>query len=230
MYTTSTLLRRAVWAMAVPCVLLAGPVRAQGNGPLQTQKCNEPPPTFDGATAFESLEGDLATLVTGKALKPGTTVPTNGTNSRESPELGGPKLLSTSQSFEFKDPKGLISGKYTEMIVQGTDKKCKCHLRIQIREGCVSRVMISKYVHPLKLVADYRDDLGGRIPSKVASRSTDGTQISFDLAAPVCAGQDSRWLLLNTSVDEVAPLSVLQFVSPEGQLSQPLPVHVPLIK
>lgn len=233
MNTTSTLLRCAVWAMAVPCVLLGGPLRAEVNGPLQTQKCNEPPPTLDGASAFDAqevLDAELATLVTGKALKPGATVPTNGTNSRESPELGGPKLLSTSQSFEFQDAKGLISGKYSEMIVQGTDKKCKCHLRIQIRQGCVSRVMISKYVHPLKLVADYRDDLGGRIPSKIASRSQDGTQINFDLATPVCAGQDSRWLLLNTSVSEVAPLSVLQFVSPEGQLSQPLPVHVPLIK
>jgi hypothetical protein len=230
MYTMSTLLRRAVWALAAPCVLVAGPLRAQDNGPLQTQKCNEPPPVFDGAAAFDALEGDLATLVTGKWLKPGTTVPTNGTNARESPELGGPKIFSTSQTFEFKDQKGLISGKYSEMIVQGTDKKCKCHLRVLIREGCVSRVMISKYVHPLKLVADYRDDLGGRIPSKVASRSTDGTQINFDLATPVCAGQDSRWLLLNTSVDEVAPLSVLQFVSPDGQLSQPLPVHVPLVR
>ena len=85
-------------------------------------------------------------------------------------------------------------------------------------------------MHPLKLVADYRDDLGGRIPSKVASRSTDGSQIIFDLASPVCAGQDSRWLLLNTSVDEVSPLNVLQFVSPEGQVSQPLPVHIPLLK
>lgn len=227
MHTTSTLLRRAVWAMAIPCALLAGPVRANGNGPLQTQKCNEPPPTFDGTL---SVAGDLEALVTGKWLKPGSTLATRGTNSRESPELGGPKLLSTSQSFEFKDQKGLISGKYSEMIVQGTDKKCKCHLRVQIREGCVSRVVISKYVHPLKLVADYRDDLGGRVPSKVASRSQDGTQISFDLSTPVCAGQDSRWLLLNTSVEEVAPLSVLQFVSPEGQLSQPLPVHVPLVK
>lgn len=230
MYTTSTLLRRAVWAMALPGVLLAGPVRAEVNGPLQTQKCNEPPPTLDGASAFEDLDRELAILVTGKALKPGATVATNGTNSRESPELGGTKIFSTSQSFEFKDPKGLISGKYSEMIVAGTDKKCKCHLRIQIREGCVSRVMISKYIHPLKLVADYRDDLGGRIPSKVASRSQDGTQINFDLTTPVCAGQDTRWLLLNTSVDAVAPLSVLQFVSPEGQLSQPLPVHVPLVK
>jgi hypothetical protein len=46
----------------------------------------------------------------------------------------------------------------------------------------------------------------------------------------VCAGQDSRWLLLNTSVEEVAPLSVLQFVSPEGEVSQPLPFHIPLLK
>lgn len=224
---TRTSLRTKAWVMALPWLLAAGPVWADENGPLQTQRCNDPPPAFDGSLVPDS---DIEPLVTGKWLKPGTTVATNGTNSRESPELGGPKLLTTSQSFEFKDAKGLISGKYTEMIVQGTDKKCKCHLRVQIREGCVSRVMISKYVHPLKLVADYRDDLGGRIPSKTASRSTDGTQINFNLATPVCAGQDSRWLLLNTSVDEVAPLSVLQFVSPEGQLSQPLPVHVPLVK
>lgn len=230
--TTSTSLRRAAMAiaMALPGVLIAGIAQATGNGPLQTQRCNEPPPAFNGTTSFESIAGDLEAQVTGKWLKPGTTRLTEGTNSRESPELAGPKIFSTSQSFEFKDPKGLISGKYSEMIVAGTDKKCKCHLRVLIREGCVSRVMISKYVHPLKLVADYRDDLGGRIPSKTASRSTDGSQIIFDLATPVCAGQDSRWLLLNTSIDEVAPLNVLQFVSPEGQVSQPLPVHVPLLQ
>jgi len=219
-------LRTKVWALALPWLLAASASWANDNGPLQTQKCNDPPPAFNDF----SILGENEVLVTGKWLKPGTTRLTEGTNSRESPELGGTKIFSTSQSFEFKDPKGPITGKYSEMIVAGTDKKCKCHLRVQLREGCVSRVMISKYVHPLKLVADYRDDLGGRIPSKVASRSTDGSQIIFDLASPVCAGQDSRWLLLNTSVEEVAPLSVLQFVSPEGEVSQPLPFHIPLLK
>lgn len=224
----STFPRTKAWgvaAMALPWMLACGSGWAEENGPLQTQNCNDPPPAFDSTP---TAEGDLATVITGKWLKPGTTRTTDGTNSRESPELGGPKIFSTSQTFEFKDPKGLISGKYTEMIVQGTDKKCKCHLRIQVQQGCISRLLINKYVHPLKLVADYRDDLGGRIASKTASRSTDGTTISFDLRTPVCAGQDTRWLLLNTSIDEVAPLNVLQFVSPEGQLSQPLPFHVPL--
>jgi len=223
---TRTFLRTKAWLMALPWMLAAGSGWADDNGPLQTQTCNDPPPAFDSLSPL----GENDALVTGKWLKPGTTRLTEGTNPRESPELGGTKIFSTSQSFEFKDPKGLITGKYSEMIVAGTDKKCKCHLRVQIREGCVSRVMISKYVHPLKLVADYRDDLGGRIPSKTASRSTDGSQIIFDLATPVCAGQDSRWLLLNTSIEEVAPLNVLQFVSPEGQVSQPLPVHIPLVK
>jgi hypothetical protein len=224
---TPTSLRTKVWALALPCVLAAGPGWADENGPLQTQTCNDPPPAFNGSLV---PDGDIEPLVTGKWLKPGTTRLTDGTNSRESPELAGPKIFSTSQTFEFKDPKGLISGKYTEMIVQGTDKKCKCHLRVQVSAGCISRLLINKYVHPLKLVADYRDDLGGRIPSKSATRSTDGTTISFDLRTPVCAGQDTRWMLLNTSIDEVAPLNVLQFVSPEGQLSQPLPFHVPLFQ
>jgi hypothetical protein len=225
---TSTFLRTTVGAMALAAVVLAaGPARADDNEPLQTQKCNEPPPAFGSVPA---LEGEIDPLVTGLWLKPGTTRVTAGTNARESPELEGPRLFSTSQTFEFKTDKGMVSGKYLEMISQGTDKKCKCHLRVQVREGCISRLVIHKYVHPLKLVADYRDDLGGRISSKSASRSTDGTMISFDLRTPVCAGQDTRWLLLNTSVEEVAPLSVLQFVSPEGQTSQPLPFHVPLLQ
>lgn len=223
-----TLLSRMAWGLTVPGALVAGSALAGVNGPLQTQRCNEPPPALASVNEFDPLADGQ---VTGLWLKPGTTRTTAGTNSRESPELAGTRLYSSSQLFEFKDPKGqLISGKYSELIVAGTDKKCKCHLRIQVREGCVTQVVINKYIHPLKLVADYRDDLSGKIPSRSASRSKDGTTVTFDLTSPVCAGQDTRWLLLNTSIEEVAPLDVLQFVTPEGQFSPPLPVHVPLIQ
>ncbi|HEX5687278.1 MAG TPA: hypothetical protein VFY73_24950 [Ideonella sp.] len=223
---TRTFPRTPVWAMALPWLLAAGPGWADENGPLQTQRCNDPPPAFTGSLL---PEGDIEPLVTGKWLRPGTTRTTAGTNADESPELRGVKLYSA--TFQFSVPgqaEAPASGRYTEMITQGADKSCKCHLKIQVAQGCISRLNIYKYVHPLKLVADYRDDLSGRIPSKTATRSTDGTVISFDLRTPVCAGQDTRWLLLNTSVPEVMQQNVLELVTPEGQRTPLLPYHVPL--
>ena len=223
---TQTLPRTTVWAMALPWVLAAGPVWADVNGPLQTQTCNDPPPAFDGSLV---PDGEIEALVTGKWLKPGTTRTTEGTNAKESPELAGRKLYSA--SFAFSVPGTTAppaSGKYTEMIVQGTDKTCKCHLKIVVAQGCISRLNIYKYVHPLKLVADYRDDLSGKIPSRSATRSRDGTTVSFDLITPVCAGQDTRWLLLNTSVPEVMQVNTLELLTPEGQRTPLLPVHVPV--
>jgi hypothetical protein len=197
----------------------------QANDPVQTQTCNEPP-------ALSAVGGRFQAQVTGKALKPGTTRRTNGTDLVLSPELDGWVLFSADRPFSFIAGGGVVSGTYGEILVRGADKRCKSHLQVRPQAGCVSKLVLQGYHHPLnmKLVADYRSDQGGTVASRRASRSAGaGSTITFELKTPVCAGGTSRWLLLNTSVKEVEPLATLVFVAPDDAASEPHPFHVPVV-
>jgi hypothetical protein len=198
---------------------------AQGNDPTQTQTCNEPP-------ALYAASGSFQPQVTGKALKPGTTRRTNGTDVVLSPELDGWVLFSADRPFHFISGGGVVSGTYGEILVRGGDKRCKSHLQVRPQSGCVSKLVVRGFHHPLgtKLVADFRTDQGGMVASRRASRSAGaGSTITFELMTPVCAGTTSRWLLLNTSVKEVEPLETLVFVAPDDSASEPHTFHVPVM-
>lgn len=197
----------------------------QAHDPSQTQVCNEPPPLSAAAGRFQAQ-------VTGKALKPGTTRRTNGTDLVLSPELDGWVLFSADRPFSFIAGGGVVSGTYGEILVRGADKRCKSHLQVRPQVGCVSKLALQGYHHPLnmKLVADYRTDQGGVVAARRASRSAGaGTTVTFELKTPVCAGNTSRWLLLNTSVKEVEPLATLVFVAPDDSASEPHTFHVPVV-
>lgn len=216
-------------ALGLP-ILLALPAGARAadghaNGPTQTQTCNEPP-------ALSAAGGSFQAQVTGKALKPGTTRRTNGTDLVLSPELDGWVLFSDDRPFSFVAGGGVVSGTYGEILVRGADKRCKSHLQVRPQVGCVSKLVFEGYHHPLnmKLVADYRTDQGGTVASRRASRSAGaGSTITFELKTPVCAGGTSRWLLLNTSVKEVEPLATLVFVAPDDSASEPHTFHAPVV-
>lgn len=214
----------AVALAVAAALLLATAAHAGGVDPLQTQTCNEPPPLLLGVAP-----GGIQAQVTGKPLKPGGTVKTRGTNPTESPELDGFELFSQTSAFEFSTDLGTVAGWLTETLVQGADERCKPHLRLQVQQGCVSQVRLEGVVHKRKLVADHRDDLPGQVPSRSASRSPDGSVITFTLKAPLCAGQASRWLLLNTDVGAVERLPALRLVAPNGQASALQPFFVPLV-
>lgn len=220
--TTSTLRATlAALSLAAPAWAAAGDV-----DPSQTQVCNEPPPLSAAAG------GGVDAQVTGKALKPGTTRRTNGTDLVLSPELDGWVLFSADRPFSFIAGGGVVSGTYGEILVRGADKRCKSHLQVRPANGCVSKLVVQGYHHPLnmKLVADYRTDQGGTVASRRASRSAGaGSTITFELKTPVCAGNTSRWLLLNTSVKEVEPLATLVFVAPDDSASEPHAFHVPVV-
>jgi hypothetical protein len=209
--------------LAAPAGACAGGQRA--DDPTQTQTCNEPPPLSAAGGGFQAQ-------VSGRALKPGTTRRTNGTDLVSSPELDGWVLFSADRPFSFLAGGGVVSGTYGEVLVRGADKRCKSHLQVRPDMGCVSKLVVQGYHHPitLKLVADHRSDLGGTVASRHASRSAGaGTTITFVLKTPVCAGETSRWLLLNTSVKEVEPLAALVFVAPNEVASEPYTFHVPVM-
>lgn len=217
-------------ALGLPILVLAAPASARAadgltDDPTQTQTCNEPP-------ALSAAAGRFQAQVTGKALKPGTTRRTNGTDLVLSPELDGWVLFTADRSFSFIAGGGVVSGTYGEILVRGADKRCKSHLQVRPNNGCISKLVLEGYHHPLnmKLVADYRTDQGGVVASRRASRSAGaGTTVTFELKTPVCAGNTSRWLLLNTSVKEVEPLATLVFVAPDGSASEPHIFHVPVV-
>ena len=210
------------------CVaLLLGVASGAGaaHGP-EADRCNENQ-GLQGAAFEDPIRAEL----TGIPLVPGGTVPTEGTNPSESGELAGPLEFQLTGKFKFASSGGLVRGSYTEQNYTGTDKRCKQHLKIVVKSGCVEKVRLHKYFHPLSLdlVADYRDDLPGLIASDMASRSTGkGTVIEFHLAPKVCAGEDTKWLLLNTSIDTMMLVKGLEFVAPTGEHSGLRPVHVPL--
>ena len=198
--------------------------RAAAPGP-EADKCNE----NQGLQAQRAAP--IGAELTGIPLLPGGTVPTEGTNASESPELVGPLEFQLGGKFRFVANGGLVQGSYAEQNYTGADKRCKQHLKIKVKGGCVEKVRLHQYFHPLALdlVADFRDDLAGQIPSDTASRSSgDGSVIEFHLATPVCAGHNTRWLLLNTSIDTMVLVKGLEFIAPTGEHSKLKPVHVPL--
>jgi hypothetical protein len=209
------LLAGSAWAFASAAVA--------NEQPLQTQRCNDPPPAFGAQQA--DVVGDIwITQPTGKWLHPGMTLKTKGTDIAGSPELNGSKVFTReAMPFSFDTTEGLVAGVYREVIVQGTDWRCKSHVRVEVQAGCIARLTVHGYLHPQKLVADYRSDLGdfGDVPSRSATRSAediDGrTTVTFNLPAKVCAGQASRWLLLNTNVKQVRLQNSLQFFAPGNQ-------------
>jgi len=212
---------RVAWcvALAFAPVIQAGEVL-----PEQTQKCNDPPPAL---TAHASQANGAEALISGLWLKPGTTRTTAGTDTQMTPEADGQTVFSATRAFSMSTSNGEVSGRYLEKIVGGTDGFCKCQLRIVMDKGCLSGLAIHQIQHPLKLVADYRRDLLGQVPSKSAWRSDDGTVVGFKLGRALCAGESSRWLMLNTSVESVDLGDTLELVASDGLSSTLLPLHTP---
>jgi hypothetical protein len=197
--------------------------------PQQTQTCNEPP-----ALSVEGGGRLDATQVTGDPLKPGETQDSLGTNAALASELDGFFVYSQTRDFSFVTGDGkTVAGKYTEAVMRGKDDKCKCHLQIAVQRGCIDQVVIQHFKYPkTRLVADWRTDFPGNVPSEKVQRSAvvnGESTITFHMAdgQPVCKGQTSRWLLLNTNITQVTEGNHLQFVTPQGHGSGLFPFHVP---
>lgn len=209
----------AAWCLALA---FAPVVQASEIQPEQTQRCNDPPPPQ--AARVGQTDGAEA-LISGQWLKPGTTRSTAGTDTQTTPENDGQTVFSATRAFSMSTSNGEVSGRYLEKIVGGTDGFCKCQLRIVMDKGCLSGLAIHQIQHSLKLVADYRRDLPGQVPSKSAWRSDDGSVVGFRLARVLCAGESSRWLVLNTSVESVDLGGALELVAADGLSSTLLPLH-----
>lgn len=167
--------------------------------------------------------------VSGKPLKPGQTRRTRGTDTLLSPELVGLTVYDQAQGFSFVAQGGTVSGSYEEAIVASdTDGTCKQHTKLTLVSGCIAKLRFHTYQHPTKpIVADYRKDLPGQVPSDFATRSFDGLSFEFHLKEPVCAPKTTRWLLLNTSINRMTSAAALQLVTPEGIGSPLFAIHVP---
>lgn len=200
---------------------------AAAQGP-EADKCNE----NQGLQAMD-LDLDLGPIdpaVSGTPLDPGETWPTPGTDTTDSPELIGTLEFELTGRFKFMSAGGLVQGSYIERNYNGADNRCKQHLRFKVKQGCVIKVRFNKYAHPLDqpLVADYRKDWPGMVASATASRSpVKGLTIDFLMERPVCAGETSRWLLLNTSIQTLVPVKGVQFIAPTEESSPLRPIHVP---
>ncbi len=193
-------------------------------GPL-ADKCND-----NQFATNEVLAEMIRPELTGVPLLPGHRVPTRGTNPTESPELAGVTvILPPPTSFSFTSTEGLVAGSYKESIqASDTDGTCKQHTKLTMTAGCISKIRFHQYLHPLDIVADFRDDLPGKVPSKRASRSNDGLTFEFLLKRPVCAGESTRFLLLNTSILHMTTADALELVARDGTSAPVLfPVHVP---
>jgi len=200
---------------------------AAAQGP-ETDKCNE----NQGLHAMALDPGPIGGAMSGTPLDPGETWPTPGTNATDSPELIG--TLEFELTGKFKSPDGELRGSYIERTYNGADNRCKQHLRFKVKQGCVVKVRFNKYAHPLDpdrpLFADYRNDwpLGDVAPAAASRSPGKGLVIDFHMDRPVCAGETSNWLLLNTSIQPMVVIKGLQFIGPVGEASVLRPIHVPL--
>lgn len=215
---------RVLWA----ALSLAAPALAQAGGdgaidPLQTQTCNEPPPLAGRARAAN---------LTGTPLPPGGDNETNGTRVADAEELDGLIVISETRDFSFGIGPNTVAGKYTEIVSQGSDGFCKSHVQVAVMKGCITHVRVLGFVHDSTLVADWRRDFPGNVPSsRVVRSSANGnnkTRVTFTMNGSVCEGQTTRFLLLNTNVNVLALGNTLQFKPLVGGLSPAFPFRVPL--
>ncbi|MFO1338878.1 MAG: hypothetical protein U1F53_11715 [Burkholderiaceae bacterium] len=226
-------------ALLLPALLAGLPGHAAAQGPLG-DKCNPNVLSVrDTPDAAGGPGGQSPATVTGTPLEPGYTCKTKGTNPDESPELvGTPVITDDTGTFSFSDPTPpdtlpppgkLVSGTYQQMIVRSNaDSSLKQYIRFNLVSGCLARVRFNQYHHEnLPIVADFRDDVPGLRRSDYASRSADGLVFEFHLQRNVCAGQTTRWLLLNTSIFQMSAASALELITPKGNSSGPLPTYVP---
>lgn len=219
---------RAAW-VALSAVAPALAAAGDAIDPQQTQVCNEPPPLAPdgrGRVGIAQVNGD--------PLKPGETQDSLGTNVTLASELDGYFIYSQTRDFSFVTGDGkTVAGKYTEAVMRGQDDKCKSHLQVAVQRGCIDQVVIQHFKYPkTRLVADWRTDFPGNVPSEKVQRSAvvgGESAITFHMAdgQPVCKGQTSRWLLLNTNITQVTEGNHLQFVTPQGHGSGLFPFHVP---
>lgn len=205
-----------------------------GNQPLGPNETVCPNPTLSDVVD-SSAESALAGELTGIPIKPGATVLTQGTNTKESPELTDEVLRTYTQPFKLQNSDGsMTTGLVVQQIKRGKDKHCKCEWTVRVDDdsrGCISTLRINDFYHPLDLpiVADFRDDLGSRIdiPSRQATRSQEpGSKFRFQLPK-ICAKQVSRPLLLNTSIDVMVPKGTVQVQGLKGELSERITTWVP---
>ncbi|MFO1340088.1 MAG: hypothetical protein U1F53_17985 [Burkholderiaceae bacterium] len=222
----NTIRRRTPSAVAL-CALawlgLASAHAAQPDG----DPCN--PNRFAPFGNEHDAPGMAPDTLTGKPLKPGQSLRTRGTGVGASPELAGETVYDVVQDFAFPQPNPTVTGSYEEAIVASdTDaKRCKQHVRLKMTAGCIDRVRFYQYQHPKPIVANYRRDLPGQVASDWASRSDDGLVFEFHLKTPVCAPHTTRWLLLNTSINQMIGLDALELVTPDDLSSPLLSIHVP---
>lgn len=206
---------------------LALPAARAANVPQGPNETVCPNPAF-GEMPDDAIGDVITPLLTGTPIGPGQTVATEGTNPSESPELSDELLRQFSRTFAFDGGGTVVSGKVIQQIKRGTDDRCKSEWVIRVSAGCVVSLRIGNFLHPAPIVADYRDDLGGLIGSDVAARSGGtGTSFRFNLPTPVCSGQSSRPLLLNTSIRRMVKKGTVQVEATGGVLSPPLPTFVP---
>jgi hypothetical protein len=219
--------------LASALVLGAGAAVAQPPPPI-SKGCHPPPPKADRADASGFYTADL----TGKPLEPGGSRKTLGTNDTESPELQTLKrLVERRTPFTLHTNEGDVEGTLHQVVDRGTDTFCKCHWQVSVSPaslGCIARARIGNFdLDGLQVVADYRDDLGGTVRPKFATRTEDGLSFDFvfEPSKLLCAGMTSRWLLLDTEWEgEVAAVGLFQAIGPQGEEGQAIPAFAPVMK
>lgn len=230
--------RPALAFMLASALALAASATVAQPPPPISKGCHPVPPKADAAADADAGEAsgfDTADL-TGKPLAPGGARKTLGTNDTESPELQTlKKLLDQRTRFTLQTDQGPVDGELHQVVTRGTDRFCKCHLQVSIAEtspGCVARARVGNFdLGSEQLVADFRDDMNGVVPPKLATRTADGLNIDFvfDARKLLCAGMTSRWMVLNTGwEEEIGPAGVFQAIGPQGEEGPPVPAFAPV--
>lgn len=190
--------------------------------------------TCPGSTLAPYAQGTQPLTVAD--LLPGQSLGTPGSNLISAPELAGVPYNAQSIAFHIDTPSGRLRGMLDQDVVNADNATCDCRWRVRVSPKTpagvrITELRILKFKHPkLGLKGDFRDDLYATdiAPTLVQRSAGKGTSLRFVFEQGVGAGQASRLMFLDTSVDAVVQNGYVQLVTDDGSTSALIRTNVPV--
>lgn len=186
--------------------------------------------TCPGSPSLGSGSTSLARVTASgpKALLPGQTLATLGTNTARSPSLVGVYWDGSVDSFSIPTGHGRIKGTLYQNLVNADNGTCDCQWQFVLDADSVPGVrvtglQVTNFHHPRRgLRADFINrPAGPDIGSDRASRSTGtGSTVRFDFDTGIGPGEASRVVFIDTDVGQVDFTASVQLLFSDGSTSR----------
>jgi hypothetical protein len=183
------------------------------------------------ATATAALL--TAGMADAQVLFPGSSTLTPGTTVASEPHLAGLDVADEWVPFSFISSTGLVKGKVQQSVTQSVDGTDDFYWRILLDGGSASRIKTITILGFMQdpssaLLANYRIDGLGDVPSSYASRTTGlGDKISFEMPNGVGPTQSSNFLFLDSKLGTYSRTGSFYLTALDGSSSPLYDTFVP---